>query len=104
MPMKNEKIFNVGKYKIKLILPDVSKDLKYSSGNNIDTYDENDLFLWNIAELLKAYSKENGLEYYDEMYFDIKIIDDGNILCVGFNNHCEINLKTAKIVKLINNR
>ena len=102
--MKEKKIFKMGKYRVELIVPDKTKDLKWSLGNNINVYDENDIFLWNISELLKSYSELNGLQYYDDMYFDIRILDNQNIFCIGFANHCEIDLKTKRIIKLVNNR
>lgn len=102
--MKEKKIFKIGKYRIELLVPDTTKDLKYSLGNNINAYDENDFLLWNISDLLKTYSDKNGLKYYSEMYFDIRSLDNQNIFCVGFTNHCEIDLKTMNVIKIINNR
>jgi len=102
--MSATKIFNVGEFKIEFVVPDTAKDLNLSKGNNVNAYDKNDLLIWNISELLKNYSDLNGLEYYDEMYFDVRVLDNQNIFCVGFTNHCEIDLKTMQIIKLVNNR
>lgn len=54
--MCNKQIYNVGNYVIELTLPDRIRDLNYSSCNNINSYDKNGKLLWNISELLKAYS------------------------------------------------
>lgn len=102
--MNNIQVIKVGNYKIELALPDTTRDLRHSTENNINVFDENGLFLWNISELLKSYSDKNGLKYYNELYFDIRILDNKTIYCIGFDNHCEINLKTRNIVKLVNNR
>lgn len=89
---------------LKLELPDETQDLKYSSSNNITAYNDKGIVLWNIRQLLKDYSNKNGLKYFDEMYFDIKPINDSKIYCVGINHHCEINLESMTITKIINNR
>jgi hypothetical protein len=102
--MNNKKIFNVGNFKIELIVPDQTKDIRNSLENNINVFDENGELLWNISKLLKTYSDKNGVKYYDELYFDIRLLDNQNIFCIGFNNHCEIDLKTASIIKIVNNR
>jgi hypothetical protein len=102
--MNNKKIFNVGNFKIELIVPDQTKDIRNSLENNINVFDENGELLWNISKLLKAYSDKNGVKYYDELYFDIRLLDNQNIFCIGFNNHCEIDLKTGSIIKIVNNR
>lgn len=102
--MSDKKIFNIGKYIVELIVPDTNRDLSYSSGNNINAYDENKQLIWNISELLKNYSDRNGLKYYDDMYFDIRLLDNEKIFCIGFVNHCEIDLKSSSITKIVNNR
>lgn len=102
--MSSMKTFNVGEYKIELVPLDTTKDLSLSKGNNVNAYDKNDLLMWNISELLKNYSDSNGLKYYDDMYFDVRVLDNQNIFCIGFTNHCEIDLKTMQIIKLVNNR
>ena len=100
----NKKIYDFNKYKIELIIPDKSKDLSFSKINNINIYDENNIFICNISELLEIYSNINGLKYYEDMYFEIRKLENHHILCIGFINHCEIDLKTLEIIKLINNR
>lgn len=102
--MENIKTFKTGNYIIELITPDTTKDLRGSRENNINVYNENGIFLWNISELLKVYSDKNGLKYYEELYFDIRIVDKETIFCIGFNNHCEIDLKTRNIIRLICNK
>ncbi|GEM_PF-1098618 len=102
--MNDKKIFEIGKFKVELILPDTSRDLRYSSYNNINIYGDNGYFLWNISELLKVYSDKNGFRYYEDMYFDIRLLDNERIFCTGFTNHCEIDLKSGSITKIINNR
>ena len=102
--MSDKKIFKVENYIIELIIPDTHKDLKYSLSNNINVYDENGQLLWNISELLKSYSDRNGFKYYDDMYFDIRLLDNEKFFCIGFTNHCEIDLKSNSITKLVNNR
>lgn len=102
--MNNKKIFKVGNYKIELIVPDQTNDIKKTLENNINVFNENGEFLWNISKLLKTYSDKNGLKYYDELFFDIRLLDNQNIFCIGFNNHCEINLKIGSIIKIVNNR
>lgn len=102
--MSEKEIFNVGEYVVELILSDTNRDLKYSSDNNINVYDKNGKLVYNISELLKAYSNKNGLKYYDDMYFDIRLLDNEKIFCIGFINHCEIDLKSSSITKIINNR
>jgi len=102
--MSGKKIFKIGKYRIELIEADRSRDLNYSSDNNINAYDENGQFLWNISELLKTYSDKNGLKYYDDMYYSIRLLDNEKIFCIGFINHCEIDLKSSSITKIVNNR
>jgi hypothetical protein len=102
--MNDKKIFGIGKFRVELNFPDTSRDLKYSSDNNINIYDDNGHFLWNISELLKVYSDKSGLRYYEDMYFDIQLLDNERIFCVGFKNHCEIDLKSGSITKIINNR
>lgn len=101
--MDNKKIFEVGKYRVELIIPDKDIDLKYSSDNNINIYGEDGQLLWNISELLRAYSDKNGLKYYDDMYFDIILLTNEKIFCVGFINHCEIDLKNESIINIVNN-
>lgn len=96
--MKNKKIIKVGYRCVELINPNCS------SGNNINIYDKNGLFLYNISELLKDYSERNNLEYFSDMYYDIQVIDNQNIYCIGNINHCIINLTSKKIIKIINNR
>ncbi len=102
--MDDKKIFEIGKYRVELTPPNTSRDLKYSSDNNINTYGDNGQLLWNISELLKAYSDKNGFKYYDDMYFDIRVLDNEKIFCIGFINHCEIDLKSGIITKIVNNR
>ena len=102
--MSDKKIFNVGKYVVELIVPNTDRDLKYSSNNNINVYGENRQLIWNISKLLKNYSNRVGLKYYDDMYFDIRLLDNEKIFCIGFINHCEIDLKSSSITKIINNR
>lgn len=102
--MNTVKTFNIGNYKIELIVPYTDIDLKYSSSNNINAYDENNQLIWNISELLRNYSDRFGLRYYDEMYFDIRLLDNEKIYCIGFVNHCEIDLKSSSITRIVNNR
>jgi hypothetical protein len=102
--MDIKKIITIDKYKIELTLPDKTRDLKFSSGDNIQIYNKNGQFIWNISELLRNYSDRNGLKYYSDMYFDIRLLDNQNIFCVGFINHCEIDLKAGTIVRIVNNR
>ena len=102
--MENIKTFKTVNYIIELVIPDTSKDLKGSKENNINVYDENGIFLWNISELLKNYSDKFCTKYYDELYFDIRILDKEMIFCIGFNNHCEIDLKNKVITRLVCNR
>lgn len=102
--MNGKKILEIGKFKVELTLPDTSRDLKYSLDNNINVYDDNGYFLWNISELLKVYSDKNGFKYYEDMYFDIRLLDNERVFCIGFVNHCEIDLKSGSIIKIINNR
>ena len=102
--MSDKRIFNIGKYVVELIVPDTNRDLKYSLSNNINVYGANRQLIWNISELLKSYSDSIGLKYYDDMYFDIQLLDDEKIFCIGFINHCEIDLKSSSITKIINNR
>ena len=102
--MDNKKKLNIGKYKIELDVPNQSIDLKYSKVNNIDVYDEEGRILWNISKLLKAYSYENGIQYYEELFYDIFPLGNNKMVCRGFCNHCEIDLNTEKIVKIVNNR
>ncbi len=102
--MNDKKILEVSKYKVELILPDISRDLQYSKSNNINVYNETGLLLYNISDLLKAYSDKKGLQYYEDMYFDIRKLDDERIYCVGFTNHCEIDLHYGYIYRIINNR
>lgn len=97
------KTFKVGYYTIEIILPD-ENDLKGSTGNNINAYDKTGRCLWNISQLLQIYSDKNGLKYFDELYFDIRIIDNDTIFCIGFTNHCEVDLKSMYITKLVNNK
>lgn len=102
--MDVKKIFEIGKYRAELTVHNASEDLKSSSDNNIDAFDKNGLLLWNIAKLLKAYSDKNGFKYYSDVYFDIRLLDNEKIYCVGFYNHCEIDLKSGVITKIVNNR
>jgi len=74
--MDSQKIIELEEYKIVLTIPDLTRDLKFSSGDNIDIYDENGQILWNISDLLKNYSERNGLKYYSDMYFDIRLLDN----------------------------
>lgn len=102
--MNDKKIFYIGKYNIELIVPNTNRDLKYSLSNNINLYGQDGELIWNISKLLKIYSDRIGLKYYDDMYFDIKVLDNDKILCIGFINHCEIDLERSRITKIINNR
>ena len=104
MNNSDKKILNIGRYKIELTLPDRTKDLSFSHPDNITAFDNNGLILWNISDLLKKYSEKNGLQYYSDMYFDIRLLENQNVFCVGFINHCEIELETDSIIKIINNR
>lgn len=101
---KEVKICYVGEYVVELIIPDTNRDLKYSLSNNINVYDKKGQLIWNISELLKNYSNGIGIKYYDDMYFDIRLLDNEKIFCIGFINHCEIDLKSSSITKIINNR
>ncbi|MNE99413.1 hypothetical protein D3C80_1980890 [compost metagenome] len=87
-----------------MIVPDGTKDLRYSEPNNINAYNLEGRLSWNISKLLKIYSDERGHKHYEDLYFDIRPLDNERLFCVGFINHCEIDLKTEKIIKLINNR
>ena len=78
--------------------------LNVASAKGGYVYDENGIFLWNISELLKNYSDKFCIKYYDELYFDIRILDKEMIFCIGFNNHCEIDLKSKAITRLVCNR
>ncbi len=89
---------------LELIVPEKNCNLIYSPINNINAYNEDGNVLWNIGQLLTDYSDKHKLHYFDEMYFDIQTIDDNTIRCVGFNNHCEINLDSKAIIRIINNR
>ncbi len=102
--MSDKLVIELGSKTIVLIIPDKSRDIKYSESNNINYYDENMNLIWNIEELLKDFSHNNDLKYYKEMYFDIRLMENGNLFCVGFINHCEISLKSNRIIKIINNR
>ena len=102
--MDNKKVFGVGKYRVELIIPDTDRDLKYSSYNNINIYSKDGQLLWNISELLRTYSDKNGLKYYEDMYFDIILLGNEKISCIGFINHCEIDLKNESIINIVNNR
>ncbi len=93
-----------GGFVIKLDLPDESKDLKFSQNNNISAYNLKGELVWNIADLLADYSERKGLEYYEEQYFDVNKCGSNMIYCVGFVNHCLIDLDDRAIVALINNR
>lgn len=101
--MFSKQIFKLANYNVELTVPPENLN-GCSLKNNIDVYDHDGVYLWNISELLKVYSAKNGLKYYDELYFDIRLLDNHNIFCIGFNNHCEVNLKNKSITKLINNR
>ena len=72
--------------------------------NNINIYGEDGQLLWNISELLRTYSDKNGLKYYEDMYFDIILLGNEKISCIGFINHCEIDLKNESIINIVNNR
>lgn len=96
--MENKKILKIGCLYVELTNPN------FSSGNNINIYDENRTFLYNISELLKGYSEEKKLKYFSDIYYDIKLLDNENIYCIGNINHCVINLTSKKITKIINNR
>lgn len=102
--MNDKKMFEIGKHRIELIVPDRSRDLKYSSGDNINAYGENGQLLCNISELLRTYSDKNGLKYYSDMYFEIRLLGDEKIFCIGFINHCEIDLKVGCITRIVDNR
>ncbi|MFT4145172.1 MAG: hypothetical protein QM644_12015 [Mobilitalea sp.] len=101
--MNKKKLFYVGEYILELIVPD-DLSLKDSLKNNINAYNENGQLVWNIAELLKDFSIQNGLKYFDDMYFDIRVLYDDKIFCMGYINHCEIDLKEGRITKIVNNR
>ncbi|WP_105616306.1 hypothetical protein [Vallitalea okinawensis] len=100
--MREVKHYNVGEYRMELIIP--GHKLDGTLVNNLTIYNDVKKSVWNIEELLKAYSDENGYKYFNELYFDIHIVADNKIYCVGFNKHCEIDLNTMRIVKTIINR
>lgn len=101
--MDKKKILIIGKYRVELILPNAG-DLSKSPDNNISVYEENGQLLWTISQLLKEFSDKNGIKYYDDMYFDIKVLDKEIIFCTGFTNHCEIDMKSGSITKIVSNR
>ncbi len=70
--MNKKKLFYVGEYILELIVPE-DLTLKDSLKNNINAYDENGQLVWNIAELLKDFSFQNGFKYFYDMYFDIRV-------------------------------
>ena len=75
--MENIKTFKTVNYIIELVIPDTSKDLKGSKENNINVYDENGIFLWNISELLKNYSDKfciNKLAVSLDVAFNVAFI------------------------------
>jgi len=94
--MKSKKLIEIGDYTVELLLPPAL--------NNINVYWRKGAKTWNIAELLKFYSDNSGHKYYSESYFDVRPNGHNKIYCVGFYNHCEIDLDSQTIIRIVNNR
>ncbi len=75
--MSEKKQFPMGEFLIELL---VNPDTNDPPRDNINAYDNNGTLLWNISELLKQYAKISGSKYEEEIYFDIRLLENGNIL------------------------
>lgn len=98
-----QKTVTFGDYEVIIQLPNIYEDLSHSTDNNIVCFREG-VFIWNIGQLLERYSKENHLNYFNDMYFDIVKDNNGKLRCTGFINHCIIDVYQQQIISLINNR
>jgi len=85
---------------------EMQEDSKVSEmvSNNISAFDLNNNKIWDISNLLKAYSIKNSLNYFEEVYFDIILSDDYTVKFIGFFNHCIVDVVSMEIIGLINNR
>ncbi|WP_050638138.1 hypothetical protein [Candidatus Stoquefichus sp. SB1] len=105
--MKNkeemQKIITFGDYTILIELPNRNKDLSYSKDNNIICFKSGKV-VWQIQQLLEEFSINNHLNYFSDIYFDITKEDNGELKCIGFTNHCIIDVYQQKIISIINNR
>lgn len=102
-------MFNILKhYAINIYILEINIDdtqrLEATNLNNVNLYDKEHNKLWNIKELLVEYSNNNNIKYHDELFFDVRILDDNTFKLSGFYNHCIVSIETMKIIKLVNNR
>ena len=89
-------------YEVVIQLP-IHDDVSESCDNNIICFKSGKVF-WEIKQLLECYSRENHINYFHEMYFDISKKNDRILTCRGFYNHCVIDVYQKKIISIINNR
>lgn len=99
----SQKSIIIKDYTIIIELPDTQKDIRYSKDNNVFCFKAGKR-VWEIKDLLIQYSKEKQLKYYREMYFDIIDIGEGKLKCIGFYNHCIIDVYQEKIISIMNNK
>jgi len=100
---ENSKVIKLSNQRIVLYLNEPQNSKEWVA-NNIKSYDSDGNLNWEIGILLEEYASSNKLEYCEDVYFDILVIAENRLKCIGFNNHCEIDLIKSKIVRLMNNR
>ena len=99
----SQKSIVIKDYTMIIELPDTQKDIKCSKDNNVFCLKAGER-VWEIKDLLSRYSKEKQLQYFRDMYFDIIDIGEGKLECIGFYNHCIIDVYQEKIISIMNNR
>lgn len=99
----SQKSIIIGDYTIIIELPDTQKDIRGSKDNNVVCSKSGER-IWEIKDLLTQYSKEKQFNYFSDIYFDIIDVGEGKLKCIGFYNHCLIDVYQQKIISIMNNR
>lgn len=98
----SQKTITFGDCKVVIQLPD-GANASDSVINNIVCFKSGKVF-WEIKQLLECYARKNHINYFNELYFDISKKNDQILTCIGFYNHCVIDVFQKKILSIINNR
>ncbi len=98
----SQKNITFGDCKVVIQLPK-GEDASDSVVNNIVCFKSGKVF-WEIKDLLECYARKNHINYFYELYFDIFKENDKILTCIGFYNHCVIDVFQKKILSIINNR
>ena len=98
----SQKTITFGDCKVVIQLPE-GVNASDSVVNNIVCFKSGKVF-WEIKQLLECYARKNHINYFNERYFDISKKNDQILTCIGFYNHCVIDVFQKKILSIINNR